>query len=290
MIEALADYTVRTVTLGTGLLGLFCGILGTIAVLRRQSLVGDAMAHAALPGLCLAFLVVQSRESLPLMVGAALTALLAVLLVRLTTAYTRVAETSALGTALTVFFGLGVVLLSAVQRSPSANQAGLDKYLFGQAAGLIESQVTTIAAVGLLASATLLLCLKEFRLLAFDPVFARTTGFRTDRADLLFTGLLVLAVVVGLNTVGVVLLSAFLVAPGVAARQWTQRLRPMLIIAGLSGFLAGTLGALASIAWDAPTGPVVVLASVAWVVVSLAAGRLRRKSRPAQTNPQGAPA
>lgn len=278
MVDFLLDYTTRTVALGTGLLGLFCGILGTIAVLRRQSLVGDTMSHAALPGICLAFIVTQTREAVPLMIGAALTALLAMVIVRVTTAYTRVADTSALGTALTVFFGLGVVLLSVVQRSPSANQAGLDKYLFGQAASLVQSQVVTIAAVGLLATLVFLLSIKEFKLLAFDPAFAKTIGFKTDRADLVFTGLLILAVVVGLHTVGVVLLSAMLVAPGVAARQWTDRLLPMVAIAGVSGLVTGTLGALFSIAWNAPTGPVVVLASVAWVVVSLIAGKLRRKS------------
>ena len=271
----LADYTAQIVALGTGLLGLFCGILGCIAVLRRQSLVGDTMSHAALPGLALAFIVTQTRSTVPLMIGAAFTALLAMALVRLTTRFTRIADTSALGTALTVFFGFGVVLLSIVQRGSSGNQAGLDKYLFGQAAGLVQNQVLTIGIVGLLATLVFLFTIKEFKLLAFDPVFAKVSGLNTDRADLLYTGLLIMAVVVGLHTVGVILLSAMLVAPGIAARQWTDRLIPMVVLSGIFGLATGVAGALLSISWNAPTGPVVVLVSVAWVLVSIVAGHLR---------------
>lgn len=271
----LADYTAQIVALGTGLLGLFCGILGCIAVLRRQSLVGDTMSHAALPGLALAFIVTQTRSTVPLMIGAAFTALLAMALVRLTTRFTRIADTSALGTALTVFFGFGVVLLSIVQRGSSGNQAGLDKYLFGQAAGLVQNQVLTIGIVGLLATLVFLFTIKEFKLLAFDPVFAKVSGLNTDRADILYTGLLIMAVVVGLHTVGVILLSAMLVAPGIAARQWTDRLIPMVVLSGIFGLATGVAGALLSISWNAPTGPVVVLVSVAWVLVSIVAGHLR---------------
>ena len=276
MISIFTDYTARTVILGTGLLGLICGVLGCIAVLRRQSLVGDAMAHAALPGLAIAFLITESRDSIPLMLGAGLTSALAMLVVSISRKYSKTAETSALATVLTVFFGFGVVLLSIVQRSPSANQAGLDKFLFGQAAGLVQNQVITIATVGFIAIFVFTLILKEFKLLAFDPVFAQVSGLNINRLDLILTGLLIAAVVVGLNTVGVVLLSAMMVAPGVGSRIWTNNLNQMLIIAGLAGLMSGLLGAWISVQIETPTGPVVVLISVLWVAISIGYAKLKK--------------
>lgn len=276
MISIFTDYTARTVILGTGLLGLICGVLGCIAVLRRQSLVGDAMAHAALPGLAIAFLITESRDSIPLMLGAGLTSALAMLVVSISRKYSKTAETSALATVLTVFFGFGVVLLSIVQRSPSANQAGLDKFLFGQAAGLVQNQVITIATVGFIAIFVFTLILKEFKLLAFDPVFAQVSGLNINRLDLILTGLLIAAVVVGLNTVGVVLLSAMMVAPGVGARIWTNNLNQMLIIASLAGLMSGLLGAWISVQIETPTGPVVVLISVLWVAISIGYAKLKK--------------
>lgn len=271
ILQALfSDYTLRTVALGSALLGIVSGALGAFAVLRRQSMLGDAMSHAALPGVVLAFIVTASKDSLALMIGAALAGWLGALLVTAVVRTTRIKSDSALGLALAVFFGLGLVLLTYVQKLPDAAQAGLDKYLFGQAATLLERDVMAMAALGMPALLLLALYWKELKLLTFDPDFATSIGLPVHLLDVLLTSLLVVAIVIGLQTVGVVLMSALIVAPAVAARQWTDRLGVMVLLSGAFGALAGVAGALiSSTAARLPTGPTIVLCISAIVIVSL---------------------
>jgi len=268
--ELLTDYTLRTVALGAGLLGLVSGALGAFAVLRRQALLGDAISHAALPGIALAFLLTGSKAPLVLVVGAALAGWLGAALITSVTERTKVTYDSALGIMLSVFFGIGLVLLTYIQRMPAANQAGLDSFLFGQAAALVARDVQTIGLLGALVLLLLAIFWKEFKLLSFDAEFAGTLGFPVARLDHLLTGLLVVAIVIGLQTVGVVLMSAMIVAPGAAARQWTNRLGTMVVLAGVIGALSGVGGAVASArAANVPTGPAIVLLVSAIVAVSL---------------------
>lgn len=268
--DLLFDYTLRNVALGSALLGIVSGVLGTFAVLRRQGLVGDALAHAALPGITLAFMISGSRSPAVLMLGAAVSGWLGTLLILRIVRDTRISEDTALGVVLTVFFGLGIVLLTQIQHSGDANQAGLDRYLFGQAATLVAEDVRTMAVVGGVALALVALLFKEFKLLAFDAEFAASLGFPTDRLSILLTSAIVLAVVIGLQTVGVVLMAAMLVAPAVAARQWTNRLGVMVLLSGAFGAAAGVTGAVISVtARHVPTGPMIVLCATVIVVVSL---------------------
>ncbi|HMM41711.1 MAG TPA: metal ABC transporter permease [Thermomicrobiales bacterium] len=268
--DLLFDYTLRNVALGSALLGIVGGVLGTFAVLRRQGLVGDALAHAALPGIALAFMLTGSRAPAVLMLGAAVSGWLGTLLILRIVRDTRISEDTALGVVLTVFFGLGIVLLTQIQHSGDANQAGLDRYLFGQAATLVAEDVRTMAVVGGVALAIVALLFKEFKLLAFDAEFAASLGFPTDRLSILLTSAIVLAVVIGLQTVGVVLMAAMLVAPAVAARQWTNRLGVMVLLSGAFGAAAGVTGAVISVtARHVPTGPMIVLCATVIVVVSL---------------------
>jgi manganese/zinc/iron transport system permease protein len=268
--DLLFDYTLRNVALGSAVLGIVGGVLGTFAVLRRQGLVGDALAHAALPGICLAFMLSGSRAPAVLMLGAAISGWLGTLLILRIVRDTRLSEDTALGIVLTVFFGLGIVLLTQIQQSNNANQAGLDRYLFGQAATLVEEDVRTMAVVGAAALLVVALLFKELKLLSFDIEFAATLGFPTQRLNVLLTSSIVVAVVIGLQTVGVVLMAAMLVAPAVAARQWTNRLGMMVLLSGAFGAVAGVSGALISVtARRIPTGPMIVLCATAIVVVSL---------------------
>ncbi len=270
LLEFFSDYTVRTVALGAMALGASSGALGSFAVLRRQSLLGDAISHAALPGIVLAFMITGTKATLPLLVGAALAGWLATLFVIAVVRTTRLPEDSALGIVLSVFFGAGLVLLTHVQRREDASQAGLTTFLFGQAATLLERDVFVIAGLGGFAVLVLLLGWKEFKLLAFDPEFAGSIGFPVRALDVLLVSVLVIAIVVGLQTVGVVLMSAMVVAPAAAARQWTDRLGMMVLIAAVFGALAGLVGATASgVAANVPTGPAIVLSATAIVVVSL---------------------
>lgn len=268
--ELWTDYTLRNVALGSGLLGLVSGVLGCFAVLRRQSLLGDALSHAALPGICVAYLATGSRAPLVLLLGAALASWVAATVLLRVVRDTPLGEDTALGIVLSVFFGVGVVLLTVIGRSGDASQAGLDRYLFGQAATLVAEDVATMAALGAVAMALVILLYKELKVSTFDPAFAQSLGFGTTRLSLVFTTLLVLAIAIGLQTVGVVLMAAMLIGPAVAARQWTDALGRMLVIAAGVGAASGIVGARLSVAQDRlPTGPVVILVMCGLLVLSV---------------------
>jgi manganese/zinc/iron transport system permease protein len=276
MRDLLFDYTLRNIALGAAILGVVGGILGTFALLRKQALLGDALAHAALPGICLAYMLTGLKTPLVLLLGAGLAGWIGTLLILQIVRETRISEDAALGIVLTVFFGIGIMLLTYIQHSGSASQSGLDKFLFGQAATLVQDQVVTMATLGGVALLLVGLLFKELKLITFDPAFAATLGLPVQGLSVLLTSLIVVAVLIGLQTVGVVLMAAMLIAPAAAARQWTDRLSGMLALSALFGALSGVSGALLSIS-DAqlPTGPMVILSATAIVIVSLLFGSAR---------------
>lgn len=260
VVELFSDYTARTILLGAASLGIVSGVVGSYAVLRKQSLVGDVMSHAALPGIVLAFIIMGVKEQLPIFIGAALSAVLAVFLINLITSNSRVKTDSAMGMALSVFFGLGLVLLTYAQKMPDANQAGLDKFLFGQAEALVEKDVLVIGLTGFFALLVVGLFWKEFKLLCFDPDFGGTMGFSMKSLDLLVTAVIVSAIVIGLQAVGVVLMSSMLIAPAVAARQWTGSMGSMVILSASVAAVSGVTGvALSAGLENVPTGPAVIV-------------------------------
>jgi manganese/zinc/iron transport system permease protein len=271
LITALfTDYTLRTVALGVAVLGAVSGALGSFAVLRRQALLGDAMSHAALPGIVLAFLLTGQRDPLILLLGAGVAAWLGAVLLQAITHTTRIKEDSGLALILAVFFGLGLVLLSVSQRNPNAAQAGLRSFLFGQAAAMVTRDVVTITVIGAMALVIVGIFWKQFKLISFDPDFAASLGLPVRRLSVLLTSLIIVAIVLGLQTVGVVLMSAMLVAPAAAARQWTNRLGVMVLLAAFFGAVAGVAGAtISATARGLSTGPTIVLCISAIVVVSL---------------------
>ncbi|MEM7539176.1 MAG: metal ABC transporter permease [Chloroflexota bacterium] len=264
------DYTVRTVAMGAGILGIVSGALGSFAMLRRQSLLGDAISHAALPGIVLAFILTGTKASLVLIVGAALAGWIATLWMTSIINNTRIKEDSALGLVLSVFFGIGLLLLTYVQKLPNAAQAGLDSFLFGQAAALLMSDVITMAVLGSIALLVMVLFWKEFKLLTFDREFGASLGYPMRTLDILLTTLLVIAIVIGLQAVGVVLMSAMVVAPAAAARQWTDRLGVMVVLGALFGAIGGVGGTMiSSTGAGLSTGPTIVLTISVIVFVSL---------------------
>ncbi len=287
------DWTLRVIALGAGLLGAVSGFLGSFAVLRRQSLLGDALSHAALPGIALAFLVTGSKETIPILLGAALTGWLGTVVIRQIVRRSRVPYDAALGLVLSVFFGAGLVLLTVIQKRPDAAQAGLETFLFGQAAALLRSDVIVMAVVAVVVASVLLPAWKEVKILTFDREYGASLGLPMRRLDHILTALLVATIVLGLQTVGVVLMSAMIVAPGAAARQWTRSLGSMVTLAAGIGLASGVAGAvLSSVVPRLPTGPTIVLILSGVVAVSLLAaperglihrrlrlGRLRRRPR-----------
>ena len=275
------DYTLRTISLGTAVLGAICGMLGSFAVLRKQSLLGDAISHAALPGIAIAFLITGAKDTYILLLGryavtfnilllgALVSGLIGAFWIRGMISKTHLKSDTALGLVLSLFFGFGMLLLTYIQKQPNANQAGLDKYLFGQAATLVESDVLLMVFVTATALVVVLLFWKEFKLLLFDSDYANTLGFNTKFIDILITFFIVLAIVIGLQTVGVVLMSAMLLAPAAAARQWTSSLAVMVFLAALIGAFSGVFGTAISASQDnLSTGPVIVLVASFFVVVS----------------------
>ena len=263
------DYTLRTITLGTAVLGGVTGMLGSFAVLRKQSLLGDAISHAALPGIALAFLITGAKDSNTLLLGALISGLIGTFWIRGIIKKTHLKSDTALGLILSLFFGFGMLLLTFIQKQPNANQAGLDKYLFGQAATLVESDVWLMAGVTGVCLIVLLLFWKEFKILLFDADYTKTLGFNTKTIDILITSFIVLAIVLGLQTVGVVLMSAMLLAPAAAARQWTNSLGIMVFLAAVFGAFSGVLGtAISASQNNLSTGPVIVLVAAVIVVLS----------------------
>lgn len=300
-INIFSDYTLRNVALGSAVLGITGGVIGSFTMLRRQSLLGDALSHAALPGVALAFLLTGSKAPLWLLLGAGLTGWLAALLMLVAVRYTRLSEDAALGTVLASFFGVGLALLTYIQKVGVAGQAGLDKFLFGQAATIVQSDVVLMSALGALALGTVALLFKEFKLVSFDPDFASTLGLPSGLLGTLMTSLAVVAVMVGLQTVGVVLMASMLIAPPAAARQWTDDLGYMLVLSAVFGAVSGVGGALISASGtNLPTGPFVIVLATALLLLSLAfaprrglvwnALRRRRQARAfrAQLRAQGA--
>lgn len=276
LINIFSDYTLRTVALGSALLGATSGAIGSYAVLRKQGLIGDAVSHAALPGIGVAFLLTGSKNIEWLLLGAFISGWIAIYIVNNITKHSRTKYDSALGTMLSVFFGLGLVILTYIQKIPDSNQAGLEGFLFGQASTLLKRDIIVMAIVGGGIIFIITLLWKEFKLLSFDPEFCQVSGFPIDKLDLILTTLIVIAIVTGLQTVGVVLMSAMIIAPAVAARQWTDKLSIMVIIAAIFGAISGIIGTLISSSTrNLPTGPVIVviISSIAIISLFIAPGR-----------------
>ncbi len=255
-------YNTGIVLLGACLLGALCGCVGSFAVLRRRALMGDVMAHAALPGLPMAYLLAGGKSLPVLLAGAGVSILVGMVLFGAMRNRTRTQDDAAMALVLASMFGLGIVLLRHVQNVSTGGHAGLESFIFGKTAGMVASDVWLTGGMALVCLAVIALAYKELRLVCFDPGFASSAGIRVGWVDALLTGLLVLAVVVGLPMVGVVMVAALTIIPAVAARFWTESLGPMLGIASAFGATSCALGVLVSASQAGmPSGPLIVLAA-----------------------------
>ena len=270
LLAFVGDYTIQNVMMGAALLGLISGVLGSFAVLRQQSLLGDTLSHAALPGVCLGFMIAGAREMSSILAGALFTAILAALVMLVLTRASRLKTDAGLGISLSVFFAFGVVLLTYIQGTGDASQGGLDAFLFGQAAGILRSDLVLMGGITAFSLVLVTVFWKEFKLVSFDPAFAATLGLPVIVLETVLTVTIAFAVVVGLQMVGVVLMAAMVIAPAVAARQWARRLEQMVVLAAAFGVAAGLTGALISATGQGlATGPLIILSASALVVVSL---------------------
>lgn len=275
---SLQDSSTRVVMLSTASLAVAAALVGSLAMLRRRALVGDAVAHASLPGVCLAWFVAGDRSLAVLLLGAFVLGLASMASMALVQRLTKAREDATTAIAISGFFGLGIVLSRLIQNLPGGNRAGLDGFLFGKAASAVTSDAWLVLGVAAVAVAIVLALRKEFALLCFDRDFAAGIGRRVHRLDALLLVLVALVTVAGLPSVGVVLVVALLVIPPAAARCWTGSLGTMLALAaaigaasaiigtGLSAVLPPPSGAAGG-GW--PTGPMIVLTAAAAFALSL---------------------
>ena len=268
-------YNATLVTLGAALLGIAAGVAGTFLFLRKRALVSDAISHATLPGVGLAFVLMVALGGagrwLPgLLLGAAVSAAIGLLCVQGLTRATRLGEDAAIGAVLSVFIGFGVVILTVVQTMTAGQQAGLEGFLLGSTAGMLRGDAILLAFSAAAVLALVLILRRPLELAAFDPGYAKATGWSLGRIDLAMMGIVLVVTVVGLKVVGLILIVALLIVPAVTARFWTDRAGHVVVIAGAVGGVSGYVGAATSaVAPALPTGPIVVLVGFSLFLVSL---------------------
>lgn len=264
------NYAFFQVLQGAVIFGVTSGALGAFALLRQQSLLGDAISHAALPGIVIMFLCTCSKNPWVLLCGGALTGIIGVMCMNYIVLHTKLKKDAILGIILSVFFGFGLVLMTIAQKYSISSQAILNKFLFGNVATLLAEDVYGIAIISLFIFVILIALWKECALYVFDPIFTQVIGFNVHIIEKILTLLLVLAIVIGLQTVGVVLMSTMLIAPAAAARQWTTTLFSMVMLAGICGGIAASVGVyVSSMVNHVPTGPAIVIAASIIVLFSL---------------------
>ncbi|GEN55859.1 hypothetical protein GCM10012290_05070 [Halolactibacillus alkaliphilus] len=262
------------VLLSTTMLGIAAGAIGCLAYWKKQNLMSDALSHAALPGVVITFLIFQEKNLLLLVIGAGISALIGALLIQWITTSSRISEDAAMGMILSVFYGLGIMLLSIASRSSGGNQSGLDNFIFGQAAAMVRSDIRTMMMLAVIVILTVVIGFKEWKIYLFDQSFANSIGLPLKAMNTLYTFVLVVTIVIGIQAVGVILMAAILIIPAVSARYWTHSFKCMLIISSIFGAFSGAIGTLISAqgrGW--PTGPFIVVVAASFFIFSLVFGK-----------------
>jgi len=245
---------------GASLLGVASGLIGSFAFLQKQSLVGDAAAHASLPGIAISFLIFQQKDLPLLMLGAIITATISVYLIQGIINRSKLKSDAAIGIVLSVFFGAGIVLLTIVNQSSSGNQSGLNDFIFGKAATMAKSDLVWLSGSALIIILTCLTFYKEWKLIIFDTTFAKGIGLPVNFLRFILTAITVLTIVTGIQAVGVILMSAMLIIPAATARIWSDKLVTMIIMSALFGAFSGACGTLiSSLKTGLSTGPIIVI-------------------------------
>lgn len=268
-MELLQQYTFQIVALGTVMLGLVCGVIGTFAVLRQESLLGDGLAHSTLPGVVGAFLLTGVKDTAMLLLGAIIAACVAEYIMY-RTSQKGVRFDAALATILAAFFGFGTVLLTRVQSMENAGQAGLNIFIFGQAVTMMQSDIWLMAICGTCIVGGVTLLWKELSLTVFDPVEAQLMGIPVRKVRFFYRVALIVTIVIGIRTVGVILISSLLIGPIMIGRQWTHSLRTLVIIGAISGSMVAFIGTWISALWgNLPTGPMIIIVMTGMIMLSL---------------------
>ena len=255
------DASLRLALAGALLVGLNCGLLGGYVVVRRMALVGDMLSHAVLPGIVLGFLWTQTKDPVAILIGALLAGAAATGVSALLARTTRLKPDAIQGLVLASFYGVGICLLGLVQNLPTGAKSGLDKFLFGQAAGLSGDDVMMMAVATMLSLALVGWLYHDLLALSFHRGFGQTLGLKMGLLHGVIMLLTAFAIIVAMQAVGVVLVSAMLIIPAATAYLLTDRMHRLLGLSAVLGMAAAGLGAFGSfLGNNLPTGPLMVLA------------------------------
>lgn len=280
-VLTLRDYNTRVVIIGTTFLGMAAGLVGTFLLLRKRALLSDALSHATLPGIAIAFILMtvlggDGKNLVGLIAGAAVFSILGTASVILIQRYSRLKDDAALGIVLSSYFGLGIALMGIATRMAAGNAAGLNSFIYGKTASMLFLDAVLIAAAALASAVFCILFFKEFALICFDGEYAAAQGWPVTRIDFLMMSLAVIVTVIGLQAVGLILVVALLIIPPAAARFWTQNLRRMLWLSGIFGAVSGLVGSgVSALMANLPAGAVIVLAASVLFLVSMVLGSAR---------------
>lgn len=262
-ISIITQYSFIVVAIGTMLLAMATGIVGTISILKGQSLIGDAVGHASLPGIILAFMISGRKSSLILMLGAIVAGIVAFILIQIISEGSKIEADTAMAVILSAMFGMGMVLKSYIQgnqKIQGASQSGLASYIFGQAAYILREDVYIILAVSVISLALFILFYKEIKVYVFDMVYAYTIGINSRLTSLLIMIITMILIAAGLKAVGAILISSMLITPAVTGLQWSKSYEKVLVIAAVTGAISAFLGTFISSAVKGfSTGPSIIL-------------------------------
>jgi manganese/zinc/iron transport system permease protein len=277
-LSIFTDYTFRNVILGAAMIGLISGVIGSFVIMKKESMLGDALSHSTLPGIVIAIILFGNQNSVYLFIGAGISAWLANSVILSIIRKSKIKADTALGIVLSVFFGLGIFLLTLFKDNNNAGLAGMQAFMFGEAASIVEKDVNLIISMSIVVLTVIILFFKELKLLIFDTEYFKALGFSVSLMDFVLSILIVIVIVTGLQIVGLILMSALIISPAVAARQLTGNFKYMLILAAFFGIFSGVSGALISSFFsNMPTGPIIIVFAVFLIIVSLIISYILKK-------------
>jgi manganese/zinc/iron transport system permease protein len=297
------DPVLQAPTIASMLMCLASALIGVIVFLRRRSLLGEALSHASYPGVVLSILITalffpRAHDALSpiVLIGGFCSCLLGYLLIEKMERSWKVKNDAALCFVLSIFFGVGVLVASKLQFSHALWSQTAHLFLYGQAATMTNVHIYLYASLCVLIAAALVFLFHSLRIAIFDRDYGKTVGVPIKAVDAIVSFLLILAIVIGIRSVGVVLMAGMLIAPAIAARQFSNRLKTLFFLAGLIGAFSGFFGNYLSVeipewgkrqGWDwkfsLPTGPMILLTASGICMLSLLlapkSGFVRRRIR-----------
>ena len=274
------DLSIWIVFIGTALIGISAALVGTFTFLQKKSLIGDAISHSILPGIVLAYMISGERNTLNLMLGAFVAGWLATQQISWLQRKTKLKSDTIVAATLSIFFAVGLALLSYIQGRPDDGQAGLSDFLFGKASALLSKDVLVYLYVLLIVLSIIGLTFRSLKIYLFDKTFASTIGLPINFLQSILTFCIILITAIGVQTVGVVLMSALLVSPATSALLWQNKLQLVLLWAAIFSSISTLLGVVISFIFPFfPTGPsiVIVLSVIAFLSIILSKKKFFKK-------------